>query len=550
MTSSMQSQTLPLSKLPQTSKLFAAFLEHYPRVEAYYSHPPTLAGLRASAAQVNLDSKMRHEVAEVLRVQNAHFSPSGILDPATSHNLDHLASGAVAIVTGQQVGLFSGPCYSIYKALSALRWADTLAREGVDAVPIFWLATEDHDFAEVNHVIWNSRRGLTRIEIPPCDSDAGHRVGEIPLGGSVADLINNALEALEGADVDYVAGVLRDSYTPEETFGSAFGKLFARIFAGRGMVLFDPLDSRLHRLSVPVYRRAVEESDFLRDTLLARMKALEHSGLHAQVKVTRESTLLFGTVEGQRQPLRSRNGNFYLGGQSFTREELLDAIDRAPENFTPNVLLRPIVQDTLLPTAAYIGGPAEIAYMAQAQVVYQKILGRMPAMLPRAGFTLVEPWIARLLKRYGLEAPEMILDRRKVRFRMELRALPRGLAGRFGKDEKTLRRLLAGYTKPLERLDKTLLGARDTAERKILHQFLKLRSRAARAQAFRSGVVDAHERLLLDSLIPHRGLQERSLCFLPFLAAYGSPLLDSLARLACPCDSGPASSPVHNIVFL
>jgi len=550
MTLSMQSQTLPLSELPQTTKLFATFLDNFSRVENYYSHPPTLAGVRDSAARVRIDPETRREVAEILRVQNARFASSGAIDPATSRNLDRLSSGAVAIVTGQQVGLLSGPCYSVYKALSALRWTDALTQEGIEAVPVFWLATEDHDLAEVNHVFWNSRRGLTRLEIPPHESDAGHRVGEIPLGAPVNEVIGSAVDTLEGAELDFVAAALRGSYTVDDTFGSAFGKLFARIFAGKGLILLDPLDARLHRLAAPAYRRAIEESDALRDALLKRSKELEHAGLHAQVKVTRESTLLFGMVGGQRQPLRSRNGNFFAGEESFTRDELLAAIDRAPENFTPNVLLRPIVQDTLLPTAAYIGGPAEIAYMAQAQVVYQQILGRMPAMLPRAGFTLVEPAIARLLKKYGLDAAEVILDHRGIRSRMELQAMPRGVAARFEKDEKAIRRLLAGYTRPFDRLDKTLLGARDTAERKILHQFLKLKSRAARAQAFRTGVIDEHERLLVDSLIPHRGLQERSLCFLPFLAGYGTPLLESLARLACPCDSGPASSPVHHVVFL
>jgi bacillithiol synthase len=549
MTASMKFETLPLSQVPQTSKLFATFLDSFPLVQNYYAHPPTLTGVRDSAEEVAADPAIRRNVVEVLRAQNARFSPSGTIDAATLGNLNRLASGAVAIVTGQQVALFSGPSYSVYKALSALRWADALTQQGIDAVPVFWLATEDHDFAEVNHVFWNSGRALARLEIPPRESEAGRRVGEISLGPAVNELIVQAVDSLEGADLDWVAEALRACYTPADTFGSAFGKLFARIMAGRGIILLDPLDADLHRLAAPVYRRAVEESNALREALLARSKDLERNGFHAQVKVTRESTLLFVTVEGQRQPLRARNGNFIAGNGSFSTDDLLAAIARGPENFTPNVLLRPVVQDTLLPTAAYIGGPAEIAYMAQAHVVYEKILGRMPAILPRAGFTLVEPALARLLEKYGLEITDLFFDRRRVRSRMEQTTLPRGLALRFEKDEKGLRRLLASYTKPLGRLDKTLLGARDTAERKILHQFSKLKSRSSHAQAFRSGLLDRHEGLLLDSLFPHRSLQERSLCFLPFLASYGSALLDSLSRLSCPCESGPAAFPVHHIVY-
>ena len=128
--------------------------------------------------------------------------------------------------------------------------------------------------------------------------------------------------------------------------------------------------------------------------LLARSNELDRGGFHAQVKVTRETTLLFYNIEGRREPLRSRNGKFTAGNSTFSVEELHAAIDRAPEFFTANALLRPVVQDTLFPTAAYIGGPAEIAYMAQAQVAYEKILGRMPAILPRSSFTIVEPPIA------------------------------------------------------------------------------------------------------------------------------------------------------------
>ena len=467
-------------------------------------------------------------------------------------NLDRLAAGAAAIVTGQQVGLFSGPAYSIYKAISTVRWADAITQRGTDAVPVFWLATEDHDLAEINHVFWNTRRGLERFELPERDNGAGRRVGEIKLGEAILPLVESAADSLEGESGGEVARWLRESYAPGETYGSAFGKLMSRVLAGRGIIFLDPLDPRLHRLASAVYRRAVDESDSLREMLGARSKELEHESFHAQVKIPRESTLLFYNVAGVRQPLRRRNGQFFAGSAAFTSAELHAALDRAPEDFTPNVLLRPIVQDTLLPTAAYIVGPAEIAYMAQAQVVYSKLLGRMPAMLPRQSVTLVESALARLMKKYSLDFSTVLRGRQHLRARMELQSLPRGLARRFEADEKVLRRLWKGYLKPLARLDKTLLGARDTAERKVLHQFLKLKARAGRAEALRTGVLDRQERLLLDSLFPNHGLQERSLCFLPFLALFGPQILDDLSALECKSSPQSSSAPFqsHQVVFL
>jgi bacillithiol biosynthesis cysteine-adding enzyme BshC len=292
----------------------------------------------------------------------------------------------------------------------------------------------------------------------------------------------------------------------------------ARLLAGRGIIFIDPLDARLHRFALPVYLRAAEQAESLRDELLARSHELDRTGFHAQVKVTRETTLLFYNFEGRRQPVRSHNGKFSVGKQSFTLEELLLLIEKNPEDITPNALLRPLVQDTLLPTAAYIGGPAEVAYMAQSQVAYERILGRMPAILPRASFTIVEPAIAQLLGKYGLELQDFFRGRQYVRLKLEQKSLPPELSRRFEDDGKKLRALLDSYAAPLQLLDQSLEGALRSAERKMLYQFTKLETKAGRAEGFRTGVLDRHEHILLDALYPHSELQERSLSALPVLA--------------------------------
>jgi bacillithiol biosynthesis cysteine-adding enzyme BshC len=540
----MESHCLAFRELPHATKLFSTFIDEFSRVSRYYGHPPTESGILAAAGEVKLAPEARRTVVEVLREQNQRLGAGAALDPATARNLDRLAAGAVAIVTGQQVGLFSGPAYSFYKAASAVRWAEEITKRGADAVPIFWLATEDHDLAEISHSDWNTRSGLVHYELPVRKEDTGHRVGEVVFRENLKALVASAAESLEGPFAEEVSAALRESYAPGETYGSAFGNLMARLLAGRGIILIDPLDPRLHRLAAGVYRRALDDADSLRDALLARSKELDRSGYHAQVKVTRETTLLFYNVDGKRQPLRRLNGSFSAGKASFSPDELRAAIEKSPEAFTANVLLRPVIQDTILPTAAYIGGPAEIAYMAQAQVAYKALIGRMPAMLPRAGFTLVEPAIARVLKKYGLELRDVIRGRQYLRAKMEQKSLPRGLARRFETDEKALQKVMKSYRKKLERLDRTLIGALDATERKILYQFTKLKGKAGRAEAFRTGVLDLNERLLLDALYPHRDLQERTLCALPFIAAYGPPLFEELAR------SADLASPQHHILFL
>ncbi len=535
----MESHCLRLAELPRTTKLFSTFLDDFPRVGEFYRHEPTLDGVIASAKEVHFDSQVRSAVVAILRAQNRAFG-SG---PAAGTNLDRLANGAVAVVTGQQVGLFGGPAYSFYKALEAIRTAERLSARGIEAVPIFWLATEDHDLAEVDHSFWLTKSGLERFGIEAPSEFAGRQVGAIRFGSEISKVTDAAAKRLEGPGVVETESALRESYAPGENFGSAFGKLFARLLSKFGVILFDPLDPGFHRLAAPVFRRAIDEDAPLRDALKARDKALEKAGFHAQVKITGRSTLLFMNVGGKREPVRAAGDKFVAGGITSSSSELLHAIDETPELFSPNVLLRAIVQDTLLPTVAYFGGPAEIAYMAQVEVVYAQLMNRMPAILPRPGFTLVPPHVARLLKKYGLSPSDIFQGRQRLGAILAAGNLPRGLARRFERDEKALQKVLKGLEKPLGRLDKSLLGALGTAERKMLYQLAKLRRKTGKAEALRSGVLERHEQILFDSLFPQRGLQERSLCLLPFIASFGTELLDELYKRT-------ASPPEHHILYL
>lgn len=520
----MEYECLRFSEVPQTTELFASFTEDFAKVKGFYSHAADVAGVRAAAKEVRLDARTRARVTEVLRAQNRALGS----DAEAEKNIDRLGNGAAAVVTGQQVGLFSGPAYSFYKALDAIRCARRLTSAGVDAVPIFWMATEDHDLAEANQAFFGERYGTARLELPLQEGTGGGSVGRILLGKAADAVVEYAVELLQGPGRAGIAEALGASYRPEETFGSAFGKLLVRVLKGQGLILLDPLDKRLHELARPVYRKALEDAGPITEALLARGKELGRSGFHSQVKVVQQSTLLFLDVDGKREPIRRKNGQFVAGNLRQSESDLLRRNDEEPETLSASVLLRPVLQDAILPTAAYIGGPAEVAYMAQAQVVYRRMGGRMPAIVPRASFTLIEPEVARALEKYHLSVREVLSGRQQLRRKMEAQYLPRGLAERFTRDEKALGKILAGYGKRLGALDKTLVGARDMVERKMLYQFAKLRGKAGRAQNARTGVLDRHEREIVGGLYPRHGLQERTLCLLPFLARHGTELLDRL----------------------
>ena len=521
----MECHCIPPADLPHQTPLYSAYLRDFPRVSEFYVHPPNLNGITLAAKEIRLDDSTRHGVVEVLRKQNTAFGG----DSETNRNLDRLREGAFAVVTGQQVGLLGGPAFSVYKALTAIRLAKELTANGTDAVPVFWLATEDHDLDEVDHGFFGARAGVERFDL--CTSGAeGRRVGEIPLADAIVDISSRASALLEGAAAADVAKWITESYRSEETFGTAFAKLMTRILAGRGLIFLDPLSPELHRLSAPTMSRALKEHDALAKELVERSAALERAAFHAQVKVTEKSTLVFRIVDGRRVPIRPKNGGFVAGDIQETFEDTWKALEDHPEQFSANALLRPVIQDTLLPTIAYIGGAAELAYHAQTSLVYKRLLGRAPAILPRAAFTLVTPHVANLLKKYNVDVRDVFAGRQKLRPKMEAEVLPRELTERFAEGEKQLQSVLDGLREPLAKLDQTLTGALDTAVEKILYQFNSVRGKAGRAEGFRTGVLDSHEREIMSLLLPNNELQERSLSLLPFLAANGGELLDQLER--------------------
>jgi bacillithiol synthase len=538
---SMESQSIPASQLPHTTRLYRAFLEDFSSVAEFYSHPPTLDGAREAVSQIRYEPAMRAAVVARLRAQNRAFGGGA----AVERNLDSLAGGAVAVVTGQQVNLFSGPAYTFYKALTAVRLAAELSATGIEAVPVFWLASEDHDVAEINHCLWRGREGNERIELEQAVTEGeGPSVGTIALGEPIEELVRRATSELDGPSAEAVAAALRAAYRPGESFSTALGKLLGRLLGPFGLILLDPLDAELHRLAAPAYLRALDECSALSGELIARSARLDHLHLHAQVKVTERSTLLFLSAAGQRLAVRRKAEGFAVGEREFGAAELRRKIESAPETITGSVLLRPIVQDTLLPTAAYVAGPAESAYYAQASVVYQRLLGRMPAILPRASVTLVTAHVARLMEKYGVKAQDAFAGTRQLRDQMERDSLPKALAERFTTGEESLKKSLSGLRAAIQKLDPTLIGALETAESKILFQFQSLEQKVGRAHAFRSSVLDGHEREIISLLFPEGELQERALCLLPFLASQASDWLEKLAAQIAP------GSPQHQILFL
>jgi bacillithiol biosynthesis cysteine-adding enzyme BshC len=548
--------SIPFRRLPHQPKLFLRFLDDFPSVSKFYAHPPAMEAVKEAAASLDFPAERGKQVAAVLRDLNRILGAG----EATARNLERLENGAVAVVSGQQVGLFGGPAYAFYKALSAIRIAAELSEAGVPAVPVFWMATEDHDLDEVRHVSWFHGGNLTRFALPVAGTP-GRPVGRVQLGPAVEELAKKAAELLTGPGSESIAKILKESYGPEETYGSAFGKLFARVFVEHGLILLDPLDARLHRIAGPVYRKALADRDALSEALLERGMALEAAGFDPQVKVTAGSTLLFQMKNGVRQPMGfspAANGNvphsgsadagsgaggaFHSGDASWTREAALRLAEEAPENLSPNALLRPVVQDYLLPTVAFSAGSAEISYLAQSEVVYRHVLGRMPVLLPRADFTVLDAKADKLLQKYHLCIENVWAGPQELRKQMEAVSLPKQLAQDFDQKKALIETTLTELGADIQKLDGTLAGAVTTTREKMTFQLDKLREKTGRALDERAGLIAEHVEFLENLLYPGKVLQSRELSFLPFLAQWGAEGLKELRDLA-----GSANLKEHRI---
>lgn len=527
----MKAECLPFHLIPHTTRLFSDFLQYSPSVRPFY---PQSAHFRewvvSEASAVQYDPSRRKRVSQILERQNSAWGSSA----QTLANIDRLRKGSLAAVTGQQVGLFGGPMFAIYKALTAVKLAEEATAAGIDTVPVFWLATYDHDLAEVNYGAIPGPNGVLRKLTTSSHGIAGAPVSDVRLGSEILPVVEEAAGLLGDSEA---VRFLREAYRPGESMGTAFARFFAELFASWGVILLDASDAELHAVAAPIYRSAIERAAELDGALLARGKALEKAGYHQQVKVTPSSVLLFTLREGARTPIHRRmNGSndaeFLIGTEAGAEKvsagELLNRIARTPENFSPNVLLRPIVQDYLLPTLAYAGGAAEVAYFAQAGAVYETLAGRTTPVVPRFSATLVEPKVQRWLRQYRIQVSDTFQDEEKFRRQLASLALPEGLQLAFDNAQSSVEDALKRLRDALEALDPTLVGASQTAESKMNYQLDRLRQLASAAELRRSEVVTRHAQALSQALYPNGALQEREVGGVYFVARHGVELLRNI----------------------
>ncbi|MCU1320000.1 MAG: hypothetical protein JWP98_1518 [Edaphobacter sp.] len=534
----MSVECFPITVLPHVTQIYRDYLTMGDKpadaaVRRWYGAEP-FAGRWMHNPQPAVDTA---RLADELHRQNVAFGA----DAAALANIEKLRAGARAVVTGQQVVLMGGPLLTLLKAASAVARAREATRaSGVEHVPMFWLATEDHDLAEVDQVSLLSKTTVETLR-------AGLRVHRpVPVGGVVPgpemeQVLERASELLEYAPV---TEWLRECYLPQgdrkPTLASAFASLMARIFADQGLIVIDASSREFHAMGAGTLRYAIEHADELQRELIARSEELVSEGYHAQVMVAEGASLLFLLDEGTGERValrRPSDGQWKAGGHVYSSEDLIAILERSPERLSPNALLRPVFQDTLLPTAAYIGGPAEVAYFAQSAVLYQRILGRTTPVLPRLSATLIEPAIAAVMDKDEIQLPDAMTTADELAQRLGARAMPIPLKRKLAAVGSALETELDALTEYLGGMDVSLGKSAEVSGAKMLYQMNRLRRMAATYELQKEASLRKHAEAITLNVFPDGHPQERVLACVWFLARYGEGLVERLVGVAgnqCP----------------
>ncbi len=436
------------------------------------------------------------------------------------------------VTTGQQAGFLTGPLYTVYKALTVARLAGSLEeRFGMIVLPVFWTASEDHDWAEVNHAfLLDGDDEVRRLELPS-DGDRALPMSQMEVGAEVKQVLEKLSQILYTQPfADEYTRLVRDAYRPGRSVAGAFSAMLAGLLAPFDVLLTDAADPNLKRASAPVLRHALEHADSLAAALRGRGAALTRAGYHAQVAVLDGATNVFYHGTGQRERIDLSPGGFRLheSHRLFEGGPLLSEVDANPARFSPNALLRPVVESAVFPTLAYVAGPGEISYFAQSEVLFREMGIEPPVVHPRFSATLVEPPVRRLLDRLGLDASELSRPRHELATRLAREAVPPEV--RAGLAELA-RSLTEGYRRLIDeasRIDPSLRGSLGALRNESLARLAESERKIVRRVRVREEVLVARLDRVRAHLRPEGQPQERVLSPVSFLARFGPELLRRL----------------------
>jgi bacillithiol biosynthesis cysteine-adding enzyme BshC len=515
-------------RFPWIRRLAADYAYDFGAVAPFFSgNPSDRAAWADSIARTQGHDRRRDDIAAVIAgQQERRQAPARARDAARSLT----DKRTVAILTGQQAGLFGGPLFTLLKALTALKLAEQVSRDhNVPAVAIFWIDAEDHDWEEVRScTVFDSELTPRSVSIPARPGADPSPVATIRLDDSVIPALDELERLLP--NTEFRAGLLaglRRAYVPGTGMAEAFGKWIEQVLGERGLIVYDSSDPASKPLVSQVFARELSNPGQTVKLAALAGSDLTARGYHAQVQAQDDGLALF-RLDGGRRAIRQQDGRFVVGDQQYAAASLVKQAIEQPGGFSPNVLLRPVVQDTLFPTICYVAGPNELAYLGQLRAVYAHFGVPMPLMYPRASATVLDSAALRFITKYKLPLEALQAQDEAALNELLKTQIPPVVEESFTEAARTIDAQMTRLIQGMPALDPTLEGAARSTLGRMQHDLQSLHGKMIQAAKRRDETLRRqfmHARALA---FPNGHAQERTIGFTSFLNEYGPAFVDRL----------------------
>lgn len=513
------------------SRLFTDYISNSEDTKEFYpSHFMDESSWQKVMDRVSGRKRDYSELAEILRRQNSALG-SG---QAAMDNIDKLADGnAFTVITGQQVGILTGPLYTIYKAMTVIKLAQHLSEKyEAEFIPVFWMESNDHDMEEANHVnILDSDSELIKLEYLPKSCTPGCSMKDVIVDDEFGDLVSDLEARLPNTEFKSdVFEIIRESYQLSQDIGRGFGRMMAQLLGKYGLVLFSPSDPDMKKLMSPILEREMNSPLKSMEIVNSAAERLKAMGYEPQIEKSQDSTGLFIEVDGIRRKLLFQDGHFRMDGNNENLESkaLVDTLHAEPWAFSPNVALRPVIQDYISPTVAYVAGPGEISYFAQLAGLYEFMDVDMPIIYPRASFTIVESKVQRVMDKNELEVSDLSEHYDNLFSQLSKHTAAGKLEHLLESSNSEIRDILERLATGLMEFDPGLKNVVESAAKRIDHQLNILGERSYKAQRSRDDILRNQVKRACMNIYPDGKPQEREFNIVQYLVLYGLQFVDDL----------------------
>ena len=515
--------SLPVSSVYPNNKILNSFLDQSENLKLFYAGHPTQKKDWQTIINQRADfpTERRSQVADILLHQSKTKNPLVI---SNIEKLKH--NNTFVLVTGQQAGFFGGPLFTFFKTLSTIKWAEHLAKEfpGNNFVPVFWVEIEDHDFQEIARF---SNPEHAPISYSDAETDTYQQIVHRPIKSDFPAFLEQVFSLLPESEFKKnYTDIISECYAEGVGFGDAFKKFMHVIFDDFGLIICDPTDVRLKRLANPVFEKEIINLTSEK-SISAQSEKLTSAGFSPQV--TPRQINSFFIQDGKRLGILKQENVYSLQGkdQIFSEKEMTDLIRNHPEKFSPNVVLRPLYQDFILPTIGISAGPGELSYFMQFKSNYEAFGIPLPILIPRAFGIIIEPAIERLLEKLSIDILDILTESNLThQYLTQKRGVD--IQGEFSELKKSLEQLMQSKTEIIRSADSTLVDTWNSQIGKTLIGIDQFEQRLDKSIKRNEEQTINQIKRILQHLMPENHPQERTHSILYYLTKYGSSVVRSL----------------------